>query len=174
MILLCAICALCASGASAADGPDAPSGKPGVPSQKDIDKEVADGVADVLQGRPPKWRVDYTGDLNGSVQGGILTAMSVSTSTSVVGAAMNADRTGKAREGIGVTLLGRDKSVAMTSLTLADGTKCRTDGRAGTPTKVDLIDADSKTFHAEVSGKLVCGPARDKRIDYKATLNKQP
>jgi hypothetical protein len=164
----------CAFGAWAADGPDAATAKTGVPSQKDIAKEVADGVDDGVHGRAPKWTVEYTGDLNGSMQGGILTATSVSTNTSVVGAAMNADRTGKAREGIGVTLLGRDKSVAMTSLTLADGTKCRTDGRGGSPPKVDLIDADSETFHAEISGKLVCGPARDIRIDYKATLNKQP
>ncbi len=145
-----------------------------VPTGKEVSKEVAGGVRDVLAKKGPKWKVEYSGDLSGNLEGSILTAMSVSTTTSVVGKGMAKDMKGAAAGAFQATFMtGNDDNNRMvnTNLTLGDGTKCQEEPKSGL-SKGKLIDKESKTFKAEVSGTLVCGPDKAKKITYKATLAK--
>ena len=59
---------------------------------------------------------------------------------------------------------------ANVNLTLADGTKCKSDVRNLSKGKV--TNPEPKGFAAEVSGELLCGDAKDKRISYHATMAK--
>jgi hypothetical protein len=134
----------------------------------EVSKEVNDGVKDVLNKRAPKWVIDYSGDVKGTIQGGIMTAVSLSSATKVGGAAMSKDMKGKAAEGFMLTILTvNSPPTATMAMTLPDGTKC-TDAKAST---VNIIDKESKTFKAEAAGNLVCGA---KKISYTAKMNKKP
>ncbi len=134
----------------------------------EVKKEVDDGVKDVINKRAPKWVIDYKGDANGTIQGGIMTAVSVSSATKVGGGAMSKDMKGKATEAFMLTILNiNTPPTATMALTLPDGTKC-VDAKTST---VNIIDKESKTFKAEAAGNLVCG---DKKVSYTAKLNKKP
>lgn len=133
-----------------------------------LKKEIANDVKDLIGKRAPKWIIDYSGDMNGTIQGGIMTAMSLPSATKVGGSAMTKDMKGKAPETFMLTLLTiAIPPTATMALTLADGTKCN-DANAST---VNIIDKKTKTFKAEAVGTLVCG---DKKISYKANMNKKP
>ena len=54
-----------------------------VPTEKETKEEIKENVKDVLKERPPKWKVEYTGDYKGEIHGGIMSVVSVSTTTSV-------------------------------------------------------------------------------------------
>ncbi|MEZ4459000.1 MAG: hypothetical protein R3E66_04590 [bacterium] len=147
-----------------------------VPNSKTVSKEVAGGVRDVLANKGPKWKVDYTGDLTGSVQGNIMTAMSSPMHTSVLGKGMNASKTGAAKASFQATFMAGDNDQdrpVNANLTLEDGTKCKEDIKVGF-SKGKLIDKTTETFKAEISGNLVCGDDKSKKIAYKAFLSKKP
>lgn len=169
-----ALTAACDSDKTAESKASANAGSAAPPTKSEIADEVASGVKDQLQKRGPKWKVDYKGDLSGHVEGGVLTAMGVSSSISAVGAAMTKDSKGKAPEGLSVTILNAntDTPNPVVTLKLADGTKCTNDNKKGFP-KIKLIDKERKTFHAELEGALVCGEQKDKSITFSAVLKKK-
>ena len=139
-----------------------------IPDDAPIKKEIAGGVKDVINKRAPKWVIDYSGDVKGSIQGGIMTAITVSSFTKIGGTAMTKDMKGKAPETFMLTILNiSTPPTATMALTLADGTKCK-DAKAST---VNITNQESKTFKAEAAGVLVCG---DKKISYQAKMNKNP
>jgi hypothetical protein len=139
-----------------------------IPDELAIKKEIKDSVKDVSSKHAPQWIIDYTGDLNGSIQGIVLSAMSMPSFAKVTGMAMTKDMKGKAPETFMLTILTVDTPPTATmALTLADGTQC-VDENAST---VNVIDKESRTFKAEAAGTLLCG---DKKITYTARMNKNP
>ena len=165
LAVLIVAASVCESGAEPAD--------PNVPSEQEVADEVSTNVQDVLAKKRPKWKVDYTGALSGSVEGGILTATSVGTSmTSVLGKAMRSDMKGSASQSLQVNFMASKEAerFANVNLTLADGTKCKSDVRKLSKGKV--TNPEPKGFAAEVSGELLCGDAKDQRISYQATMAK--
>jgi len=145
-----------------------------VPTRAAVQQEVAEGVKSAQEDAHPRWKVDYTGDLKGSIEGEILTVMSVASSMIAVGAAMTPDHKGKAPQNIRLTIRNASspKPSASVRLKLADGTTCSDDIASHKLSALNLLDGDKKTFHAELSGSLKCGAGA--RIDYTATLKKQP
>jgi len=145
-----------------------------VPTTKQVASEVESNVRDVMAKKGPKWKVEYSGDLTGAIEGGILTSNASPTSTIAIGAGMNKDMTGSAKGGLQVRLFPgkHDGQFASVSLTLGDGTKCQQDVRNLPRSKV--LHADNEKFKAEVWGELLCGDAKDKRISFEAVLDKQP
>lgn len=121
----------------------------------------------------PKWRVEYSGDLNGEVSGDIMSVAGIATNTMLAGAAMNEDSTGAANESLRVTITRYgDEPQASVTLNLADDTKCLdVTNLDPKPSRVDVSDSESKTFRAEISGTLYCGPGKDKRIDFTAYID---
>lgn len=144
-----------------------------VPGSKEISKEVATGVKDVLADKGPKWTITYSGGMSGEISGNIMTAMVMGPNTTVAGRGMNADKTGSAPAGFSATITkGGDKPTAMLRMTLADGTKCRiTSGSVDGKETVKIINPDAKEFQAELTGKLGCGDDK-KIVSYKAVLKK--
>lgn len=131
-----------------------------------IKKEIASNVKDAIDKRAPKWVINYSGDMQGTIQGIIL----IPSGTKIGGSAMTKDMKGQAPERFMLTILTFAEPappVATMAITLADGTKC-VDAKAST---VNIIDKESKTFKAEAAGELVCG---DKKISYQAKMNKKP
>lgn len=145
-----------------------------IPDEEEIKKEVASGVDDVIKKRAPKWKFEYSGDLKGTVEGGIMSVVSVGKNTTIAGGAMTKDRKGKAPQSFTAQIMryGDTPQVQM-KLTLPDGMECRATPGEDTAT-VDVADGDRKTFRATVKGALTCGEAKDKKIKYTATLNKKP
>ena len=145
-----------------------------VETTKQVATEVESNVRDVVAKKGPKWKVEYSGDLTGSIEGGILTFHSDPTSTIAIGRGMNKDMTGGAKGSLQVKFLpGKDDvNFALVSLTLGDGTKCQIDVR-NMPTGT-VHNVDDEEFEAEASGELLCGDAKDERISFEAALNKQP
>jgi hypothetical protein len=124
--------------------------------------------------RAPKWRFEYSGDLNGSVEGTILTMMVMQAGGSprytLAGGAMAPDLKSQATESFNGTVMTLGDSTTTTiRVVLADGTQCHVDGVE--PTKFRVLDDDKKTFHAELSGSLRCGEAR---ATFDAVFNKDP
>ena len=144
------------------------------PAKPTIQEEVNESVKDAMRNGDPRWRVDFGGDLDGSVQGEILTVVAIASSMTVVGAAMTPDRTGKAPQGVRLTVRNANspRPSASVRLTLADGTACSDDVASRTASRLKLLDGNGKTFHAELSGALKCGAGE--RIEYTAKLRKQP
>jgi len=145
-----------------------------VPTTKQVATEVESNVRDVVANKGPKWKVEYSGDLTGSIEGGILTSHSNPTGTIAMGAGMNNDMTGGAQSSLQVKFFPGEDDVnfALVSLTLDDGTKCQGDVR--NMPRGRILNAIDEEFKAEVSGELVCGDAKDKGISFDAALNKQP
>lgn len=140
-----------------------------IPDKSTIKRETASGVKDVLNNRGPKWVISYTGDLKGTIQGGIMTAMSLPSSTSATGMAMTKDKKGKATESFTLTMVTATKTPqSFMKMTLADGTKC---SNPAPSVDVKIINKERKTFHAQGTGDLLCG---DKKISYTAKLNQNP
>jgi hypothetical protein len=140
-----------------------------------VASEVESNVRDVMAKKGPKWKVEYSGDLTGSIEGGMLTSHSNPTAATIaIGGGMNKDMTGSAKGRLQVRFLpGKDDAgFAWVDLTLGDGTKCRHDFRNLPGGRV--LNADNEKFKAEASGELLCGDAKDKRISFEATINKQP
>jgi hypothetical protein len=148
--------------------------KASIPIEEEVTKEAATNVSDVLTNKGPKWKVDYSGDLTGSVEGGILTATSAGTGsmTSALGKAMKSDLRGSAPQALQVNFMASqtEERFANVNLTLADGTKCKSDIKK--LSRGEVTNPDPKAFTAEVPGELLCGDAKDKRISYSATLAK--
>lgn len=96
------------------------------------------------------------------------------TGTIANGKEMNNDMTGSAKGSLEAKFYrGEDElKFALVSLTLDDGTRCQSDVR-NMPTG-RVLNADDEAFKAEVSGELLCGDAKDKRISFDAMLNEQP
>lgn len=139
-----------------------------IPDQTTTSKQIASDVKDVTDKNAPKWVIDYTGDMAGSIQGAIMAAMALPSATKVTGMAMTRDMKGKAPEAFMLTILtAATPPTATMALTLADGTRCK-DAGAST---VNIINGDAKTFQAEAAGTLLCG---DRKIGYKARMNKNP
>lgn len=124
------------------------------------------GDADASGKRTPKWKVDYTGGLEGSVQGSILNVQTMIPGTVVLaGGALSADRKSQATERLSASILtSEDSPTATVKLTLADGTKCRSSAAAPT----DIIDGDRQSFRAELSGALECDGG--KAVDFEAAI----
>ena len=59
-----------------------------VPTMNQVASEVESNVRDVVAKKGPKWKVEYSGDLTGSIAGGILTSHSNPVSTIAIGAGM--------------------------------------------------------------------------------------
>lgn len=147
-----------------------------VPTKKEIKGEIDRNVKDVLSDKGPKWKVVYTGDLNGSIEGGIMTALKIGMNTTVAGAGMTKDKKDKAKEALQATISGPPgKQTAMVTLTLADGTQCGvTAESAKQPAELKISEPDPKKLRAELKGALGCGEKKDKLITYTATLNAKP
>lgn len=131
---------------------------------------------DENDGDDSKWRIDYSGDLEGQVSGSIMTTVSLGQNTTVAGMAMNEDSTGAAEQGFRATILTYgDEPIASMSLELADGSSC-VDVTARDPhsSSVKILDPEKDTFRAEIEGTLHCGPDKDKKIQYTAILNNDP
>lgn len=168
--------AACDSGA-APDGKADPTTE--TPAEKVIKKDVDQGVKDELAKRGPKWKVEYSGDLTGAIEGGIMTAGKVASSMprmTVVGAGMKKDNSGQGTESFGATISGpAGKEYAMVKLTLADGTRCSVSpDTAKMPSELKLIEPDPRKLRAVLKGSLACGEQKDKVITYMATLNAHP
>lgn len=120
-----------------------------------------------------KWRIEYSGDLNGEVSGSIMSVVKVGTNTTVAGGAMNADPTGSADHGFRATIMRYgDEPTVSVSLELADGMRCSVVRQQDSqPPTVEIFDEEKDTFRAEIRGTLQCGPEKDQRIEFTAYLN---
>ena len=120
-----------------------------------------------------KWRVEYSGDLNGEVSGSIMSVVGVASNTTIAGGAMNEDRTGSAEHNFRARImrLGDETPVSF-SLKLADGSRCfdvtEQDSQQST---VEIFDEEKDTFRAQIQGILHCGPEKDQRIEFTAYLD---
>jgi hypothetical protein len=120
-----------------------------------------------------KWRIAYSGDLNGEVSGSIMSVVSVASNTTIAGGAMNEDLTGSADHSFRATIMsyGDERSVSF-SLELADGMRCSVARQQDSqPPTVEIFDENKDTFQAEIRGTLHCGPEKDQRIEFTAYLN---
>lgn len=128
--------------------------------------EQGGGGADTPGKRVPKWKVDYSGELEGSIQGSILSVQTMIPGTVVLaGAAFSPDRTARAAERLSASIVtSENPPTATVKLTLADGTRCRSRATAATR----ILDGDRESFHAELSGALECGG--DRAVTFEATL----
>ncbi|NEZ04290.1 hypothetical protein G4Y73_09050 [Wenzhouxiangella sp. XN201] len=120
-----------------------------------------------------KWRVEYSGDLNGEVSGSIMSVVSVASNTTVAGGAMNEDLTGSADHSIRATIMryGDEPTVSF-SLELADGMRCfDVTKQDPQPSTVEIFDEEKDTFRAEIQGTMYCGPEKDQRIEFTAYLD---
>lgn len=158
LLVLLSVLSLCACDAATPTGDVPASGAAG---------QIEEGVADAVSGHGPKWTFDYAGDLQGSVQGGILAAAKLANTTTVTGAAMTADHS-RANQAFMARIT--DGTHAQANLTLADGTRCTDVYRGMTGSTAELLDADSKSFHATLQGTMKCGDAKDRTITYTAVL----
>ena len=142
--------------ASEVDGPPAASASSG------------DGDSDGF-----KWRVEYTGALEGEVGGSIMSVGGFASNTTIAGGAMNEDSTAAADHSFGATIMKYgDESTTTVKLTLADGTRCfDVTSQDSESSAVNVIDPEHDTFRAEFEGTLFCGTEKDARIDFKAYLN---
>lgn len=136
---------------------------PASPVTADIAREVQDASRPAGRQRAPKWRFEYRGDLNGSIEGSILTAMTTqaggSPRVTLAGAAMTPDRKARAPQSFnGTVMTYGDNTVSTIRVVLADGTQCQLDSAA--PVTFRVIDDARETFHAELAGTLKCGEAR--------------
>jgi hypothetical protein len=137
----------CDEGASKGDAPDGPS--------KRGDRDA------------PKWKVDYSGDLSGHIEGKSL----VIVKTGPAAHTNFAVKTMGKKPGLTATLSIHDDQPSgfLTQVTLEDGTKCKPTGHSN----VKILDADKKTFHATIDGKLKCGEAEDQILDFEAVLEER-
>jgi hypothetical protein len=139
-------------------------------SAGDSEGSSASGGSD---GDGAKWRIEYSGDLNGEVSGSIMSVVGIASNTTVAGGAMKEDRSGAADHEFRARILqlGDEPTVSF-SLTLADGTRCTEPRQQDSqPTTLNLLDEAADTFRAEIRGTLYCGPERDQRIEYTAHLD---
>jgi hypothetical protein len=140
-----------------------------IPDESTIKKDISSHVKEAKSKNATKWVIDYSGDIEGTIQGGIMMAMPGSSSTQATGMAMTKDMKGKAEESFSLTIVNvSTPPQAFMKLTLADGTQC---SNAVPSLNLKVIDNEKETFHAEGSGDLLCG---DKKISYTARLNNQP
>jgi hypothetical protein len=120
-----------------------------------------------------KWRVEYSGDLNGEVSGSIMSVVGIASTMTVAGGAIDIGETSAANRAFQarISQLGDRTSVSF-RLTLDDGTPC---SNATVPdpeqSTVDILDDAADSFRAEISGTLLCGEAREQRIDFTAYLD---
>lgn len=154
---------------SAEDTAKTTAEKIGVPSEKEIKQDIKKGVEDVLKNKGPKWKVSYKGDLSGKLEGTILTATSIAGNTTLMGADMTPDKKAKADHQIQATVVTRaDPPMVMMTLTLADGTKCKSEKEQ--TSKVKFHDENAKTLKADFKGALTCEGG--KKITYEASVDK--
>ncbi len=120
-----------------------------------------------------KWRVEYSGDLNGEVSGSIMSVVGIGSNTTIAGGAMNEDRTGSAEHNFrGRIMQLGDETMVSFSLKLADGTRCSNATQQDSEqTTAEVFSEEKDTFRAEIRGTLHCGPEKDQRIDFTAHLN---
>lgn len=146
------------------------------PSDKtELAAEVHADAADVLARKGPSWVIEYSGDLEGTMKGGVMSITSVSRTVVAAGKAMKPDNTGSATQAMSLTITTYgDKPSGRLKLTLADGTECSESTSREHPqsSTVNVVDPDRKTFKAEASGTLSCGQTRDKTVTYTAKLSK--
>lgn len=120
-----------------------------------------------------KWRVEYSGDLNGEVSGSIMSVVAIASNTTVAGGAMNEESTGSADHSIRATIMryGDEPTVSF-SLELADGMRCfDVTKQDRQPSTVEIFDEEKDTFRAEIQGTMYCGPEKDQRIEFTAYLD---
>jgi hypothetical protein len=145
-----------------------------LPARTDIAREVQDATRPARRQRAPKWRFEYRGDLNGSIEGSILTAMTTqaggSPRVTLAGGAMTPDRKAQATQSFnGTVMTFGDNTVTTIRVVLADGTQCQVDSTA--PATFRVVDAERETFHAELAGTLKCGEGR---ASFDAVFRKKP
>ena len=159
---------------AACGGRDADGSAPTVPDTGEIAREAQADATSARTRRAPNWRFDYSGDVNGSVEGTILTVMSMQGAggprVTLAGGALAPDLKSQATQGFNGTVMTMGDNTATTiRVVLADGTRCQVDGAQ--PTTFRVLDDDKKTFHAELSGSLLCGEAR---AQFDAVFDKDP
>jgi hypothetical protein len=147
---------------------------PALQAKTDIAREVQDATRPASRQRAPKWRFEYRGDLNGSIEGSILTAMTTqaggSPRVTLAGGAMTPDRKAQATQSFnGTVMTFGDNTVTTIRVVLADGTQCQVDSTA--PATFRVVDAERETFHAELAGTLKCGEGR---ASFDAVFRKKP
>ncbi|MBY6204133.1 hypothetical protein [Halomonas denitrificans] len=173
LIPLAALIAGCGSD-EAADA--APAGKPESAAATDAPQATPSSNVDNSEGDGTEWRVEYSGDLEGTVSGTILSVTGIGSNTVLAGADINDEITGAADHSFRaqISRYGDTPAVRFT-LTLGDGTKCQDAAVVGDePSSIEIEDAERRTFRARMSGSLVCGPERDRRIDYTAMVDADP
>jgi hypothetical protein len=149
------------------DSPGEAQAARGVPSQAEIEAQVKKGVDDVKKNRGPKWKFDYTGDLEGSVQGNVLSTVGTGGSYAVAGGGVS--REGKSAAHLRIHLMGMNAApyVLMFSLALDDGTQCG----SMTDSTVNIMSREKKAFRADFTGKLDCA---GRSISVNGTVNENP
>ena len=137
-----------------------------------IKKELKNEAKAATKVKKPRWRITYSGDLSGEVEGRLLSVVPGPFTTAIVGGAVTPDRKGKATETLQMSIVENkdEEPRAMIMLTLADGTKCSLPSPEE-KAKVKIVDRERKTYHATFEGPLKCG---DKRINLKGYVNREP
>ena len=114
-----------------------------------------------------KWKVTYSGDLSGEIQGTMVSSSGSRVATTALGKSGVGVNRGK--QSLQATFLegDADSRPVNINITLADGTRCKS--KVGTIPKGKITNPESKSFAAEVAGQAYCD---DKKIDFKASFAK--
>ncbi|WP_022957797.1 hypothetical protein [Spongiibacter tropicus] len=117
------------------------------------------------------WQVNYSGDLNGSVGGGIVVPGGTPMVSMVRGASMSKDMKSMGTAAMSakvMTLSGQAPSLKQLDVTLEDGTSCRLQGDGSEAVTVNSLDR--KTYDVAMAATLSC--AGGKTIAVKASVKK--
>lgn len=114
-----------------------------------------------------KWRLSYSGDLSGHIEGKSLVIVKTGPSNHLNFAV----RTIGNNPGLTATLSVHDSrpSGFVSRMTLEDGTRCAPFKRSD----VSVFDTSKETFHATVNGQMKCGQAEDQFIDFEAVIQER-
>ncbi|NGP54447.1 hypothetical protein [Thioalkalivibrio sp. XN8] len=115
----------------------------------------------------PKWRLNYSGDLSGHIEGKSVVIVRTGPSEHLNFAV----RTIGNNPGLTATLSVHEgkPSGFLTWVTLEDGTRCAPFKRSD----VSILDTSKETFHATVNGQMKCGQAEDQIIDFQAVIQER-
>lgn len=118
---------------------------------------------------PTDWWVAYNGDLNGTIEGGML-------SVSVLNGLLLVEARKTVREGghgIGMSLEPRPPFRLSSTRLWLDGTDCVLDEGNLAETVVAVVEPDPATFKATIAANLLCGANKDKNVRYEARFDRK-
>lgn len=115
------------------------------------------------------WQVNYSGDLNGSVGGGIVVPGGTPMVSMVRGASMSKDMKSMGTAAMSakvMTLSGQAPSLKQLDVTLEDGTSCRLQGDGSEAVTVNSLDR--KTYDVAMAATLSCAGGKTVKVDVTA------